>query len=136
MKVGFTGTQQGMSSEQRATVAEILNSLGHISVAIHGACIGADYDFNQICSEMDIPIEAYPSTIKGKTAECVGAWLHPPMPPLDRNRAIVERADIILACPAQYEEILRSGTWATVRYARKANVKLIIIYPNGVTRNE
>jgi len=51
--------------------------------------------------------------------------------PLERNSDIVADSDLLLATPRFYEEELRSGTWATVRRARKANKPLIIVWPNG-----
>ncbi len=52
-------------------------------------------------------------------------------PYLARNRDIVNAADVLIAGPGGMEEIMRSGTWATVRYARKKQKPVIIVYPNG-----
>jgi hypothetical protein len=37
----------------------------------------------------------------------------------------------VIAAPMSSAEILRSGTWATIRYARKAGKPVLIIWPNG-----
>jgi len=38
----------------------------------------------------------------------------------------------VLACPYGYEEeMIGSGTWATIRYALKIHKPLAIIWPNG-----
>ena len=50
---------------------------------------------------------------------------------LDRNHDIVDETELLIACPKEPEEITRSGTWATIRYARKKKKKLRIILPNG-----
>ena len=55
---------------------------------------------------------------------------------LKRNRAIVKRSDILIATPGQREEILHSGTWSTVRYARKKGIPIWKIYPNGIVETE
>ena len=47
----------------------------------------------------------------------VGRGCHP-KPYLDRNRDIVDACEVLLATPDGPER-LRSGTWSTVRYARK-----------------
>lgn len=47
---------------------------------------------------------------------------------MKRNDALVEHCDILLAFPETPEEQRRSGTWATVRRARKAG-KEVHIYP-------
>ena len=45
---------------------------------------------------------------------------------------IVADADVMLACPPNYEEIKRgSGTWATIKFARKSGKPLAIVYPDG-----
>lgn len=58
-----------------------------------------------------------------------------PLPYLARNCVIVDEADILLACPKGPEE-QRSGTWATVRYARKQNKRIVIVYPDGTITTE
>jgi predicted Rossmann fold nucleotide-binding protein DprA/Smf involved in DNA uptake len=60
---------------------------------------------------------------------------HPPKPPgtakelLARNRDIVAAVDVLLATPRTAKEVLRSGTWATIRYARKAHVRVLLLEP-------
>lgn len=49
---------------------------------------------------------------------------------LDRNRAIVHESGLIFALPKEDHEVLRSGTWATIRYARDNGNPLCIIYPS------
>jgi len=57
-------------------------------------------------------------------------------PPLTRNHDIVDCTELLIACPKSMKEELRSGTWATVRYARKLERPVIIIYPNGISSSE
>jgi predicted Rossmann fold nucleotide-binding protein DprA/Smf involved in DNA uptake len=45
---------------------------------------------------------------------------------LVRNRAIVNSSGLLIAAPAG-EEILRSGTWSTVRYARSKDKRVRIL---------
>jgi hypothetical protein len=54
-----------------------------------------------------------------------------PMPPLARDLLIVKSCDRLLACPGTMTEIIRSGTWATVRMARKAGRPITIVLPAG-----
>lgn len=56
--------------------------------------------------------------------------VHIPVPGgyLKRDDALAEACDILLAFPRNGFEIMRSGTWATVRRARKAN-RIIVFYP-------
>jgi hypothetical protein len=50
---------------------------------------------------------------------------------LNRNKAIVYAADVVLGCPKGREEELRSGTWSTMRYAHKLNKPRVMIFPDG-----
>lgn len=49
-------------------------------------------------------------------------------PYLKRNIDIVDNTDILIGCPSG-EEIVRSGTWHTIRYAKKQNKKIMMIRP-------
>jgi len=44
---------------------------------------------------------------------------------LKRDRRQVAWSHILIAAPKTNEEMLRSGTWATVRYARKRHIPVI-----------
>ena len=46
----------------------------------------------------------------------------------------MDAADLVIAAPREYEEVLRSGTWATVRYTRHSFKRLIIVRPDGTIR--
>lgn len=59
--------------------------------------------------------------------------VHEPRPPLERNRDVVDASDVLLACPGGMAEEQRSGTWATIRYARKAGKPVVIVWPDGTT---
>ena len=49
---------------------------------------------------------------------------------LNRNKNIVDASNLIFAFPFD-KEIIRSGTWSTIRYAKKINKPLIIIRKDG-----
>lgn len=46
---------------------------------------------------------------------------------LKRDDALVEGADLLLAFPDSDKEVLRSGTWATIRRARKRGIEVQMI---------
>lgn len=139
MKVGFTGTQQGMTNNQKAMVIGLL-SKEKPEIAHHGGCIGADTEFDDICYRFlprHIITVVHPSNIFGKR----GRW-HPTnytrgvKPSLERNKNIVDESDFIIATPKETAEVLRSGTWATIRYARKTGKHLYTVYPNNTYKEE
>jgi len=132
MKIGFTGTQAGMTTEQRYRVLQALNR--SVSEFHHGDCIGSDEQAHKICriKYPHIKIHLHPPQNPRKRANCEGAFkVWPSLPYLERNRQIVRAVDVMLATPMEYAEHLRSGTWATIRYARRLHRRLIVIYPDG-----
>jgi hypothetical protein len=50
---------------------------------------------------------------------------------LDRNQAIANEIDMLVATPQESEEVNRSGTWATIRRTRKQEKPVLIINPDG-----
>lgn len=55
--------------------------------------------------------------------------LREPAEYLDRNHAIVDECSVLIAAPRSLTEEQRSGTWATVRYARKMGRPVVILDP-------
>lgn len=81
----------------------------------------------------------YPGDIEDKRAHCYATdydIVYSPQDPLVRNRDIVSCSDIMIATPKTIHEERRSGTWATIRYARELKKKLYIIAPNGALFTE
>jgi hypothetical protein len=62
--------------------------------------------------------------------------LRMPKPYLERNDLIAMDCGRLLACPYELEEQLRSGTWATIRYARRYQRPITIIFPDGSVKEE
>lgn len=133
-KVGFTGTRVGMTDRQRAVVIDLLLA-ERAEIVYHGGCVGADTEFDCICYYFfprGITTVIHPSNKK----EMQGRWHYtlfvmPEKHPLDRNRDIVDESDFLIATPKEDKEMLRSGTWATIRYARKNGKPIYIVYPDG-----
>lgn len=135
MKIGFTGTQCGTTDPQLEMLIEIIEGL-EITKAGHGDCVGADGDFHIVLRTVapHVKITGHIPVDQSKREFCDFDTERDPCPFLVRNRHIVDDADLMIGCPEQKynKEILRSGTWATIRYARKQNVPLIIIWADGI----
>ena len=133
---GFTGTQRGMTSAQLEKVEAFLKERPPYFV-IHGACIGADDEFDELAASLKIRRYAFPSDIKDKTVDPgilrsrtgSSIVIAKPAPPLKRNKLIVDASNLLIACPGQNFEILRSGTWTTIRRCRETRKQLVLIYP-------
>lgn len=153
MKIGFTGTQKGMTNEQVFALHKFLGEHYNINEFHHGQCIGADIEAHRIIrgthhlrEELggflsQIKIIIHPPIDTKKVARVEFPFeLRKPKPYLERNKDIVNETNLLIACPKNFKEELRSGTWATIRYAKKQSKEIIIIYPSGrienINRNE
>lgn len=123
--IGFTGSQKGLTGEQYALIWHFLTQ--HQGNFHHGDCIGADQVAHKIAEDLKYYIIIHPPTNESKRAFCKGQETRPPKPYLQRNHEIVDSCNILIAAPKEKHEVLRSGTWATIRYARKKNVPVLIV---------
>ena len=131
MIVGFTGTKQGMTRKQRAVLEEWLAARSG-GVFLHGDCVGADAQAHKIAARCGFAITIYPPEKNKHRAFCRGAFeTLPPMEYLVRDRLIAANCDHLVAAPRTMAEEVRSGTWYTVRYARRLRKPVTIIWPNG-----
>jgi hypothetical protein len=129
--IGFTGTQRGMTRIQKSVLRGILqNDSGEFH---HGDCIGADEEAHDIASELGYDIWVHPPKDPSKRAFCKAPnnRMMFAKPYLVRNHDIVDVCTKLIATPGEAVEQLRSGTWATIRYARKVGKEVTIIFPNG-----
>lgn len=137
MKVGFTGTQAGMTAEQRLAFARLLQSL-QASEFHHGDCIGSDAQAHQIAQLLKVPaLHIWPPLANAKRAFMKGATLHAAAGYIERNHSIVASVDVLVGAPRlQGKEEQRSGTWATIRQARRTHKPIFIVWPNGEVAHE
>jgi hypothetical protein len=141
MKIGFTGTAKGMTDKQiRILQNQLL--IFKPKEFHHGDCVGADADAHRIALALNILVVVHPPIDDKQRAFCGARGKRGPKvsftelkPYLERNHDIVDACDVLIATPAQRNEVLRSGTWATIRYARKKGKEVIIINPEGRKEN-
>lgn len=141
--VGFTGTSMGMTPEQKAQVKELLakykaEGATHFR---HGLCIGADEQAAVIAKGLKYYVIAHPGFNPRKPANTLfrsefakNDETLPEKPFILRDHDIVDEAEHMIAAPLTKEEQVRSGTWTTVRYARKKRKSMDIVYPDGTVK--
>jgi hypothetical protein len=71
----------------------------------------------------------HPPILEAKRAFCKVDETRDPYPYLIRNKHIIMATQLLLACPQVGVEITRSGTWATIRLARRLGAETIFIPP-------
>lgn len=138
--ISFSGTQVGMTQEQKRMVRNLVGELWPNN-AHHGDCMGADEEFHNIVLEEvpDCLIHIHPGTDNfgemPKRAHCDGPddriRIYEPKPYLMRNIDIVRQSEALIAAPQQAEMTTRSGTWSTVRKAKRYKKVLYVVLPDG-----
>ena len=133
IEIGFTGTQDGISKERLYDIELIVREYKKMYEKVwlhHGACIGADTQVHGRLYTLVDAIVVHEPVIKVKqgvfpdTNDPHVYW-RLPYDYLVRNRHIVQESQLLIAAPATKKPVLRSGTWATIRYARKLGREII-----------
>ena len=136
MRMGFTGTRKGMTKVQLLIFTALLKKKRPKEFH-HGDCKGADEQAHLVAALLDSRVVIHPPVNERMRAHCPDAHeVKEPRLYLERNHAIVDACDVLVATPGESREVTRSGTWATVRYARKLGRKIYIIYPDGTLEVE
>ena len=129
MHTGFTGTRHGMTPPQLDAVRDVLRRRqGWLH---HGDCLGADKQAHDIGRALGLRIACHPPVNPTLRAFCECDLVHQPLAYMARNHAIVHVSAEVVAAPAEMGEVMKSGTWATVRHARKLGKMVTIVYPDG-----
>jgi hypothetical protein len=129
MILGFTGTSNGMRDLQlKAFIRELARY--EPEEFHHGDCVGADEEAHAVADQTGWRVIIHPPIKSIMRAYCRGFAL-PEKDYLPRNHDIVEDTARMIATPYEPSEIQRSGTWATVRYARRIGRPVTIIWPDG-----
>lgn len=142
IRLGFTGTRRELPAEQATTLRMMLEAFAgrfHRVEFHHGDCVGADAEAHRIARDLGFSIVIHPPIVRDNRAFCNGSSGVIVLRERDympRNRCIVNDSKRLIACPFTDHEIQRSGTWATVRYARKIGVPITFVWPNGLTTTE
>lgn len=136
MKLGVTATQNGLTARQHEAFVNLLHPI-HVEEFHHGGCVGGDEQLHNLFRATkpktrvvvhwgDIPQKRAVLTFREGDSEIAA------LPNLERNHNIVDRIDELWGFPSTNIERLRSGTWTTIRYARKQGRPNLIVYPSGL----
>lgn len=135
LKIGFTGTRVGLRPDQVEKIISLLDRYSAQNTGIvvsHGDCVGADTDFHRVCVEyrknnpcVFIQIHIYPPIDPKLRQFNVGDRVFEPDEYLKRNLAILRNSDVLIACVKSVSvEEHRSGTWSTIRQAKKRKIPI------------
>lgn len=136
LHVGITATRDGLTDGQLARLrllfGELRTKAGSRGVAFHhGDCVGGDDQAAVLAREFRFHLVCHPPTVRQQRAYAPYDEIRRPLSYMARNDAIVWESGLIIGCPGTDVEQLRSGTWATIRRARKADKALIVVGLDG-----
>lgn len=144
LELVVTASQQGLTAEQLREAVTWLFAQSSIEVHRNGGCIGGDAMLASVIALLD----PKPRIIlhRGDTphkwsplVEHVASEIVEPTGNIQRNHDMCDLARLsgqgyLLACPREFSEVLRSGTWATIRYGRdKVKLPTRVIWPDGTS---
>lgn len=140
--VGFTGTQAGMTPDQSVAVMRVLYALSEERWSSpygtnpnlkfhHGDCIGADEEAACHAHGVGFTVVGHPPLEERKRAYYESDTTEQAKDYLTRNHDIVDASNEMIAAPKHHYEEVRSGTWATIRYAAKIKKPLTVVWPDG-----
>jgi hypothetical protein len=150
LNIGITGSRKPLPTIQIKSLYFVMMKLcldelamDGGSVAIHhGCCVGADEEAHNLAETMaGVSIHGHPGMDewgKSRLTLPTGKYdydiLHSRELYKTRNWNIVNVSDVLIACPAYPENdkgSRRSGTWQTVRMARRASKTVKYVWANG-----
>lgn len=125
MIAGFSGTASGMKSHQCIELKRLFQ-YHEVTELHHGMCIGADFQANYIAQALGIRTVGHPPINKSKFFADHCDHVLSAKDYLARNHDIVDASELLFIGP-DCGEYLRSGTWATKRYAEKVQKPFIVV---------
>lgn len=141
MRVGVTGTRNGMTEAQKVAFTKTIQSFDPVWFG-HGDCVGVDDQAATIVHGLfgdDCVIARFPPM--GDDSDPLRAnnphfhEEHVKQNHFARNRSIVDASELVIVIPMQYTPQGQGGTWYTYDYARKKRKKVWVIWPNGATED-
>jgi hypothetical protein len=134
MIIGFTGTRHGMSEQQKRCLDMIFNAWKDFAgiELHHGDCIGSDAEAHKVAESIPRRVIIVHPPIKDDfRAYCHSDQRQEPKDYIERDHDIVNRSDFVVAAPKGFTEEVRSGTWATIRYAKTRKIPFVVLWPDG-----
>lgn len=127
--LGVTGTQSQITSAQAKAAADVFRGLraGGAEWMHNGDCVGADARAGAFWKTIGGKVHLHPPSNDAKRAYLFAHASSQPKPYLERNTDIVAASDALVALPKTQDEELRSGTWSTIRRARKKRIPIIFV---------
>jgi hypothetical protein len=129
MRIGFTGSRDGMTDAQRSQLEWML-AVQSVAGGVefhHGDCIGSDAEAHDIARQLGYKIVIHPPVNDELRAFCKGDVVLEPKEYHARDRDIVDDTDMTFATPRYHSR----GTKYTIGYADEVNKPCLVIDMTG-----
>jgi hypothetical protein len=136
-RIGITATREGLTWAQRSKLESALRLLKDFRQAKffhHGDCVGGDEQGALLARDLGFTVVGHPPVVTKLRAFFDSDESYEPAPYLDRDRALADTVDLLLALPKSHQPSPRSGTWFTYGYATGTGTKACLILPDGSWR--
>jgi len=136
MKIGVTGTRNGMTDFQLDAVQQWLAAWPAPRGELHhGDCVGADSQTAAIAHLHAYQIVCHPPVKNDLRAFFASDETREPLSYFARNRNIVNETQILMVIPGltkrEFHASVTGGTLYTYNYAKKQGKPRVLFYPNG-----
>lgn len=139
LKIGFTGTRKikQVTPEHMCSLENFFYWFAPDEIEFHyGDCVGADEESFKAARGQGFRTVGHPPINEKFRAFTKPDEMRETKEYIDRNHDIVNETEILIAMSGTITEVLRSGTWATVRYARDNTKDIHILWPDGMVTVE
>lgn len=137
MKIGVTGTREGLTFTQTLRLIDVLNDIRHEAIMKnksvelhHGDCVGADDIAARLAALAGWSVVCHPPIKPELRAHAPSDAFREPKGYLERDRAIVDETSFLIVMPKEMEWQSKGGTWYTHDHAKKTGKPFVIIWPN------
>lgn len=133
MKIGVTGTRDGMNELQRVAAGRyFLFKWDPKTTEIHhGDCVGVDVQFADMAYYTGFKTVCHPPVTDDLRGFHKSDEIRDPHTHFKRNRNIVNDVDLLVVIPRENQHQTVGGTWYTHDFALKMHKPVIILWPNG-----
>lgn len=137
--IGFSGTQVGCTVPQSRALLSLFREYD-LTILHQGDCVGADILAHCHARRLGASVVLHPPEnpkLRAFSPMLPGEVVWPLKGYLDRNKDIVLESAMLIACPREETgEVIQSGTWSTVRFARKQDRRILIVRPSGLVEGQ
>lgn len=145
LHLGVTGSSEPLPRVQELGLLTVLGDLRFARTPFistrpfewqhNGDCINADHLMARIWRRLGGKVHGHPPDQMDRRAFFHFDVVEEPLPFGKRDQKIVDAAALLVAAPRR-PEYTRSGTWMTVRMARRKGLPIIFVWPDGSITKE